>query len=143
MVDGEVLELRIALAGWRVIVAVVGKRKIAGAHRLAQHGQADALDRAEQHLHGFFALSLGQFVPEQPGGRIGERGAEAVDLLVLHGVVHGDGEVGCARRAESQRRPFPERLMLLFGGLDHLDARTLRRRRGASLVLCAGNTRQQ
>src|SRR5262249_51629521 len=73
---------------------------------------------------GFFALRFGELVPHQPGGRVGQRGAETVHLLILHRVVYRDGEIRRARRAKHQRQLLPQSFVLLFRRLDHLDARS-------------------
>ena len=89
------------LSRWQIVVAVFREREVAGANRLAQNAEADAFRGTEKHLQSFFALCFGEFVPNEPCGRIGERSAEAINLLILYRVVHGDGEIRRARSAKS------------------------------------------
>ncbi len=134
MVDGEVLELRIAwLAGGltrgltrararrQVIVAVIGERKVAGAHRLAKHAQADSFLGIKEHLQEFAALRRSELLRNQPGGGIGKRSAESVNLLVCVGVVDLDGERRDSGRAELEWRFFQKRLVQVLRGFDDVD----------------------
>ena len=90
MVDGEVGEGRVGLTGRHVVVRVVPvHREVGGAHRLAQEAQADALP-AEQVPHHRVALLAAESGADQPGGGVGERRAEAGDLLILPPGVDGD-----------------------------------------------------
>ena len=92
VINGEVLHLRIQLSLGHVVVGIVLDGKVASAHGLTQHAQADSFFRVKEQLEKFSPLGSRELLRNQPGRGIGERGAEAIDLLILCRIVHDNGE---------------------------------------------------
>ena len=121
-IDGEVFHLWIGFPRRHIVIAVICERKVAGTHGLAQNGQADALLRVKELLEERRSLSWREFLREKPGGRVGERGAEAVHFLVFCGVVDSNGQVCGLRRSEGQGGLLPQGFMEILGRFVHFDS---------------------
>ena len=91
LVDAEVLQVRVRRAVRRVVEAVVVAREVGRADGQTRKTQAQAVAfAAEQLFQQRVALARVQRVLDQPGGRIGQRSAEADDLLEALRVVDHD-----------------------------------------------------
>ena len=127
VVDGEGFQFGIGLSRRKIVVGITLQGKITGAHGLAQNAEADSLFRIEEHFEKLCAPRFAEFLRDQPCRRIGERRAEAVDLLVCDGIIDIDGESRDTRGTELQWRLFQERLAQVFGGFVYLDSGDLMR----------------
>ena len=89
--DGKVLLKLVGAAGRIVVVRVKTRRREVGRpHGHAQVVNADARLRREKLPHQLVALRGCQFVLQQPGRRIGHRGAEAGNRLIRRCGNHAD-----------------------------------------------------
>ena len=120
VVDREVVEVGIRLARRHVVVGIVREREVARSHRLAQEAQPDAA-LAKEVAHQRLALPRRQLRAHQPGRRVGERGSEAVHLLIADGVVDADRERQLGLGREASRRLRLKELRLVVVGLHDRD----------------------
>src|SRR5260221_14706125 len=106
MIDREVREVGVGLAGGQVIVGVwPGDGEVRGPHRDAHKVEPDAQARTEEILHEGIARALVQPGMDQPGRRVGDGRAEAIHLLVFLELVDVDCRGVPAIEAESEARP--------------------------------------
>src|SRR5947209_2302497 len=97
-------QIGIRLARGHVVVRVVADGgKVGSPHRLAQQADSQAAGGIEQLSHEVVAMRGTELIGDEPGRGIGERSAEAVDLLVALRVVYGDREVVLTRPAAGPR----------------------------------------
>src|SRR6185503_16793045 len=93
----EILKFWISLPCRHVVVGVMREREIRRPDRLAQNIKADSEDRMEELRHQRRALAIGQRRRQQPGGRLGQRRAEPLDLLKGLVPSHIDRQVRAGR----------------------------------------------
>ncbi len=120
--DGKVGEIGIRLARGHIVVTIVAAgREVGCAHGLSQKTNADAATGAEKLVHQCGLLRGGEFVPDQPGGRIGQRTAEPIHLLILGRRVHGNDETArTSAGCESDAGLRLQQHGLVAGGFDDL-----------------------
>ena len=137
VVDVEVGQVRVGLAGRHVVVAVVtDRREVGRAHRLAQEAQPDTCRRVEQVVEERGLLGRGELAADQRSRGIGQRSPEAIDPLIGCGRIDVDGRwVGAAVRRKCQIGLLLEQLGLV--GRGHPDTGGLAgRHRGCGQQRC-------
>ncbi len=93
-----------------VIEGVKRDRQIRRADRLAQKTERDSVLAAEQHLERGVGLRGRQLLGKQPGRGIGQRGAEAINLLKALRIIDSNRCDGCLRRSfQGEMQLLPHR----------------------------------
>ena len=118
--DGEPRHAEVGLPHRHVVVGVVrALDEVARAHRLAQVAQADPVLGAEQVAHDRVAVLR---LRQQVRGRVGDRGAEAVDPLEALGRVDRDRRHARGGRGHRRVGLLLEQVLLVPGRHPHARA---------------------
>ncbi len=137
MIDREVREVGVGLAGGQVIVGVwPGDGEVRGPHRDAHKVEPDAQARTEEILHEGIACALAQLGIDQPGRRVGDGRAEAIHLLVFLVLVDVDRRGVPTIGAESEARLRSELVAAVAGRQPDLNGWT----RGPGCEMCEKQT---